>query len=324
MAFVDQQSVYPSNKDLAETPGFGEVGLENNVSKSYYHQYQRNSVSGASAWKLTDPNNGLDVLLTGDGENGGFAMVRGHRCVMTSTLTLKNSGNDNDVIGQMQANSYNHIFLTINRDGQLEVDKLQIVINTSGVYPQTNGNAVKLGIAITDGTDVTEILDRRPSSICQPLFCEIPPREHATAASFVYGVKTYINAPILGQQTVLSIAFLAGAAGTPLNGDQDFTWKCEVTGPGPDGLGLSQESAEFNFTTKKNVISGTPQVETVHRGFIIIENEIGRFDGGLLEIRMAVKPASNNNVLITTFDSDVAKEWDVRGGHRVQNWIAEG
>lgn len=324
MAFIDQQTVYPSQKDLAQTPGEGVVGLENNVSINYFRQYQRNSFSDANAFVLSDPNTGLQVLLTGGAESGRHAMIRGHRFEMSSTLLLKDSGNDVDVIGTIQANKYNHIFILINRDVNLEVDKMQIVINTSGIQPGANGNSLKIGIAVTDGSEVIQIIDQRQSSICLPTFCEIPEKDNATT-SFVYGDRSYINVPILGQQSVLSVAFAAGASGAPLNGDLNFDWKCEVEGPGPDGLGLTQESSIFTFTTKKFVTAGTPSARSIHRGFILIDNEIGRYDGGLLKIRMASKISSFINTRITTFGALASGVvYDTRGGHRVQNWAALG
>jgi len=322
MAFIDQQTVYPTNKDLAVTPGEGDVGLENNVSTNYYRQYQRNSFSDASAFVLSDPSSGFDVLLTGGAESGSHAMVRGHKFFMESTLTLKSAGNDVDVVGNIQANKHNHIFISINRDVNLEIDKMQITINTSGVQPGANGNSLKIGVAVTDGSTVTEIIDQRQSSILLPIFCEIPPRQY-NSTSFAYGPQTYMNVPIIGQTTNLSIMFIAGAIGVPLNNPFDFDWKCELEGPGPDGLGLTQESTEQTFTTLKQLGSGgVPEAKTIHRGYIDLENEIGRFDGGLLKIRMAVKPSSFTETLITTYKSETGFEWDTRGGHRSQNWNA--
>lgn len=325
MAFIDQQTVYPTQKDLAEAGGEGRIGLENNVSKNYFHQYERNSVSGPDAFKLTDPGSGFDVLLTGDAENGGFCMIRGHRFQMSGTLTLKSAGNDVDVVGAMQANSFNHIYVTINRDVNSEIDRMQITINTSGVEPQAGGNAMKLGIAETDGTDVINIEDTRPASISLPIFLTLHSFE-SNSTSFINGDDSFVNVPVLGQTTNLAIVLIAGADGLPLNGDHDMTVKVRVEGPGPDGNGLTQESDEFVITTKKSI--GSTDIKSQHRIFIDIENEIGRFEGGFLKIRLSAK---NNSIGTTGFvgnskDSTsggfdhIDKEFDARGLSRVQNW----
>lgn len=326
MAFIDQQTVYPTNKDLAETPGEGDIGLENNVSNNYFRQYQRNSFSNDLAFVLTDPASGLQVLLTGGGEGGAHCMVRGHRFFMSSTLLLKDSGNDVDVVGDIQANSHNHIFISINRDVNLEIDKMQITINTSGVQPSTQGNSLKIGVAVTDGSDVLEIIDQRQCSISLPAYVDFDTLK-GSQSTYFGSVDGLVSVPILGQTTNLSLILLAAAAGLPVDSDQDIDVKVVVEGPGPDGLGLQQESVEQTIVTKRAggaTFTQPTLIKTWNRVFINIENEIGRFEGGYLRIGIKAKiPAAGVEFFLAVERLDFVDNFnDSRGLARVQNWNA--
>lgn len=133
MAFT----VYPSENDVAATPNGGRVGSEVR-HKGYAELWLENHVKSGFALSA---GAGLDVdIATGE------AVISGRR--LESDAIVNRAG--------LTPSTTNFIFLQYTLDGSSNVTAVNAIFNTTDVLPT---NAIRIGEAVTDGANVTSVLD---------------------------------------------------------------------------------------------------------------------------------------------------------------------
>lgn len=311
-------TVYPSELDIAEVAGEGNIGTETNVSNLHQFTRPKNHIiadrdgdgiplSTAGFIVTDDAAPSLNINIT-----KGECWIDGYRFIFSAELIDDATGFSRFLVAA-SPNTHNYVFININKDGSGRVTNADLILSsvtstTAFTYPS---ESVIIALVITDATKIVEVRDLRPSAFSEPTY--IPLNKKGTGLSS----KVSLYVPWYGKFTTLKVLFATGND----SGLVAPAGKLTITGP------IDSVSGPVVTAATPTTVGAAKDIRALS---IDIDNsKVGRFGdeftvtetldrGGYLDLQIELTAGGTGGVM-ETFPVDLSGK-DMRACARFMEW----
>lgn len=268
--FILFERIYPTQNDVADVPYNGVNGSEINFSRNLHWRYPKNCIlADLDGGGLPDDLAGFEVSDVGILDidvSRGRAYISGRYIEMLAGADIGPITLDDE--------RDNYIYLQLQVSGIVgttppAVIKTVPVVHAAVVTPPVD--SVLLALVITDGGDITDLIDLRPSQFNIPT--NFLTTTAQTSGSEVFTDYVAVKVPDIGPVSSFGGQILINPQN---NSSVTFRWKVEATGPN-----LVRSATGTGAATSS---SAEPAY-----GAVQLNSDMGRFAGNILYFRLSIE-----------------------------------
>ncbi|RLB94235.1 MAG: hypothetical protein DRH26_01800 [Deltaproteobacteria bacterium] len=297
---LDDTTIFPTELDIAEIVGDGNLYLEANIARILHNKYPRNSIplkdDGTIGFTFSGATGGLTITL-----EAGVAIIQGYRVVISDSQTITVDSTDDDYF----------IWLQLERDANNRVEGASILV-TTGTAVQTE--AVSLGVITVASSVIDSYRNVRPPGIVMPAQIVLEPYAKADVA-YSDGDPRNVYCPMIGDITTLTIK-------VNVTGDASLTANFKLFAEGPNDSRIYSDEFTETLSSPSATVTEAQTLMTFD-----IDNKIGRYEDGTIKLGFSGKSGHGSNKMYlqqVPYSADTNDYlYELEGVTRWADWAAE-